>query len=246
MSQAAAASSPSQATMTGYLDRFCRANRWLLAATGLLMLAALGMVFLYAPQEKTMGEVQRIFYFHAASAWLAMMAFLVVFAGSLLYLWKGDRRYDRWAGASAEIGVLFTTIVLVTGPLWARPVWNTWWTWDARLTSSLVLWIMYIAYLVLRGALPESRKKYQFSAVYGLVAFVDVPIVFFSIRWWRSMHPVVITGKGMNLEPEMIHTLALSCLAFTLLYFLLLRLRLTVERVRDEIQELQRDLLEME
>jgi heme exporter protein C len=232
--------------LTGYLDRFCRTNLWLLAATGATLLAALGMAFLYAPQEKVMGEVQRIFYFHAASAWLAMIAFLVVFVGSLLYLWKGDRRFDRWAAASAEIGVLFTTIVLVTGPLWARPVWNTWWTWDARLTSSLVLWIMYIAYLVLRGALPESRKKYQFSAVYGLVAFVDVPIVFFSIRWWRSMHPVVITGRGMNLEPEMVQALLVSCLAFTLLYFLLLRLRLAVERVRDEIQELQRNLLEME
>ena len=237
---------PHTESISGMLERFVRANRWLLAATGALMLTALGMAFLYAPREQVMGEIQRIFYFHVASAWLAMMAFLVVFVGSLLYLWKGDRRFDRWAAASAEIGVLFTTIVLVTGPLWARPVWNTWWTWDARLTSSLVLWIMYIAYLVLRGALPESRKKYQFSAVYGLVAFVDVPIVFFSIRWWRSMHPVVITGKGMNLEPEMIHTLALSCVAFTLLYFLLLRLRLMVERLRDEVQSLQRTLLELE
>lgn len=237
---------PHAESVSGMLERFVRANRWLLAATGAFMLAALGMAFLYAPREQVMGEIQRIFYFHAASAWLAMMAFLVVFVGSLLYLWKGDRRFDRWAAASAEIGVLFTTIVLVTGPLWARPVWNTWWTWDARLTSSLVLWIMYIAYLVLRGALPESRKKYQFSAVYGLVAFVDVPIVFFSIRWWRSMHPVVITGRGMNLEPEMIHTLALSCVAFTLLYFLLLRLRLMVERLQDEVQSLQRTLLELE
>jgi heme exporter protein C len=241
---AAAASAPDR--LAGEMDRFVRHNLLLLVAAGILLVAALGMVFLYAPQERVMGEVQRIFYFHVASAWLAMLAFLVVFIGSVLYLWKGDRRYDRWAATSAEIGVLFTTIVLLTGPLWARPVWNTWWTWDPRLTSSLILWIMYVAYLVLRGALPESRKKYQFSAVYGLVAFLDVPIVFFSIRWWRSMHPVVITGKGMNLEPEMVQTLVVSCIAFTLLYFLLLRFRLMVERLGDELQALQRSLLEME
>lgn len=237
---------PGHGDSAGLGGRFLMSQRVLLGATAALLVTGLAMVFLYAPQEREMGEVQRIFYFHVASAWLAMLAFLVVFAGSLLYLWKGDRRFDRWAAASAEIGVLFTTIVLVTGPLWARPVWNTWWTWDPRLTSSLVLWIMYIAYLVLRGALPESRKKYQFSAVYGLVAFVDVPIVFFSIRWWRSMHPLVISGQGMSLEPEMVHTLILSCLAFTLLYVLLLRLRLGVERLRDGLHDLQRNLLEME
>ena len=211
------------------------------------MIVALYMVFEYAPTEVTMGEVQRIFYFHVASAWLAMIAFVVVFAGSIMFLWKGHLKYDRLAAASAEIGVLFTTIVLVTGPIWARPIWNAWWTWDPRLTSSLVLWIMYLAYLLLRSNLPESRKKLQFSAVYAIVAFLDVPIVFFSIRWWRTQHPsALISTRGINLEPEMLMTLLVSCLAFTLLYVLLLRFRLMIDTIAEGVDTLKRIMMERE
>lgn len=210
------------------------------------LLGSLYMVFLYAPREAVMGEVQRIFYFHVASAWLAMFAFMVVFGGSIMYLWKGELKYDRLAAASAEIGVLFTTIVLITGPIWAKPIWNTWWTWEPRLTSSLVLWIMYLAYLILRGNLPESRKKLQLASVYAIVAFLDVPIVFFSIRWWRTIHPVVISTRGMNLEPEMVQTLIASCLAFTCLYFLLLRFRLRLSALEEGIRTLKRHSLERE
>lgn len=221
-------------------------DRLLAPAALILLLAALFMVFRYAPQEAVMGEVQRIFYFHVASAWLAFFAFLVVFWASLRYLLTGHLHHDRLAAASAEIGVLFTTIVLITGPLWAKPAWGTWWTWEPRLTSSLVLWIMYLAYLILRANLPESKKKLQLAAVYAIVAFLDVPVVFFSIRWWRTIHPVVITRQGMNLETEMIHTLIASCLAFTLLYFVLLRLRLRVSAAQTEIGEIRRYLLEKE
>jgi len=228
------------------LDSFIRSNLILLVITTIMMLFGLWMVFVYAPRERVMGEIQRIFYFHVASAWLAMFAFLVVFIFSIMFLWKGELRYDRIAVASAEIGVVFTTIVLVTGSLWARPIWNTWWTWDPRLTSALILWIMYLTYLILRGNLPESQKKLQFSAVYAIVAFLDVPIVFFSIRWWRTIHPVVISSKGMNLAPEMIVTMAVSCVAFTFLYFLLLRFKLRIINLEDELNTIKRRLLERE
>ena len=228
------------------LDSFIRSNLILLVITTIMMVFGLWMVFVYAPRERVMGEIQRIFYFHVASAWLAMFAFLVVFIFSIMFLWKGELRYDRIAVASAEIGVVFTTIVLVTGSLWARPIWNTWWTWDPRLTSALILWIMYLTYLILRGNLPESQKKLQFSAVYAIVAFLDVPIVFFSIRWWRTIHPVVISSKGMNLAPEMIVTMAVSCVAFTFLYFLLLRFKLRIINLEDELNTIKRRLLERE
>lgn len=236
----------------GETRRFLRSQAVLGGLTAVALIVALYMVFLYAPPEREMGEIQRLFYFHVASGWLAMVAFLVVFAGSLMFLWRGRLKYDRWAEASAGIGVLFTTIVLVTGPLWARPIWNTWWTWEPRLTSSLVLWIMYAAYLLLRGNFPESRKKYQICSVYAIIAFLDVPLVFFSVRRmrdaevYRGLHPVVISANKIDLEPEMILTLIVSCLAFTLLYALLWRFRLRVGMVRDEIWRIRRVLRERE
>jgi len=232
--------------------RFLRSQAILGVLTVGTLVAALYLVFLYAPPERDMGEIQRLFYFHVASGWLAMVAFTVVFIGSLLYLWRGHLKYDRWAEASAGIGVLFTTIVLVTGPLWARPIWNTWWPWEPRLTSSLVLWIMYAAYLLLRGNFPESRKKYQICSVYAIVAFLDVPLVFFSVRRmreaevYRGLHPVVISANKIDLEPEMILALVVSCLAFTLLYVWLWRFRLRVGMVRDEIWRIRRVLMERE
>jgi len=210
--------------------------------TLLSLVAALYMAFIYAPRERIMGEVQRIFYFHVASAWLGMIAFLVVFICSILYLWKGRLVFDRIAACSGEIGVVFTTIVLTTGPIWAKQAWGVWWTWDPRLTSALVMWVMYVAYLVLRASLPESRKKLQFAAVYAIVAFLDVPIVFFSIRWWRrGMHP-----SDMVIDPQMIQALIVACIAFTLLYFLLLRVRLDVQRQQDRLDHIRRTILERE
>ena len=224
------------------LDAWARRNRILAGGTVVAMTFALYMAFIFAPREKVMGEVQRIFYFHVASAWLGMIAFLVVFVCSILYLWKNKTIFDRIAAASAEIGTAFTTIVLITGPIWGKAAWGAWWTWDPRLTSALVMWILYLAYLVLRGSLPEGRKKLQFSAVYAIVAFLDVPIVFFSIRWWqRGMHP-----SRMDYNPDMIITLLAACLAFSMLYVLLLNMRLKIELIQDDIHHLKRILLEKE
>ncbi|HEY2932187.1 MAG TPA: cytochrome c biogenesis protein CcsA [Acidobacteriota bacterium] len=190
-----------------------------------MMVLALYCAFLYAPREAVMGEVQRIFYFHFALGWLSFLAYFILFVFSVAYLATGVRRYDTWASASAEIGVIFSTLVLITGPLWAKPVWNTWWTWDPRLTTFLMLWLMYVAYLLLRANMEESDRKYRISAILGIIAFIDVPITFMSIRWWRSIHPVVITSKGMNLEREMKITMFVALGAFVVLYAVLLHLR---------------------
>ena len=226
-----------------------RASRCLKIADSLqyplliLVLAALYTAFLYAPTERVMGEVQRIFYFHVGAAWNSFLAFFGVFLGGVLYLVTRQTFWDRVAVASAEIGVAFTTIVLVTGSLWARPIWNTWWPWgDPRVTTVLVLWLIYIAYLVLRSSLPESDKQYKICAVFGIIGFIDVPIVWMSIRWWRTIHPVVITTSGTKLDPKMVHALIISVLAFSVLYFTLLSLRVAMRVHHRLAQEIERDL----
>jgi len=200
------------------------------------MFAALGMVFLYAPREATMGDVQRIFYFHVASAWIGFFAFFVTCLAGICYLVQGDRRWDVLALSSVEIGLTFITMTLLTGALWARPVWGTYWTWEPRLTISAVQWLIYVAYRMLRAAIEVPDRRARFAAVYGIVAFVTVPLSWFAIRWWRTIHPdILMGGEGMAIAPRMIHALAVSVAAFTLLYVTLLRLRMRLERTVDAL-----------
>ncbi|HEV8131323.1 MAG TPA: cytochrome c biogenesis protein, partial [Acidobacteriota bacterium] len=200
------------------------------------MLLALYCALIFAPTEAVMGEVQRIFYFHFAVDWISLLAPFVVFVFSIAYLAKGDRKYDVWASSSAEIAVLFGTLVMITGSLWAKPVWNTWWAWgDPRLTTFLVLWLIYVAYLILRANMAEGDKKYRVAAVFGIIGFVDVPIVWMSIRWWRTIHPVVITANKINLDPDMQKAMFVALGAFTLLYFVLMDLRVRQKRLDYEI-----------
>jgi heme exporter protein C len=206
---------------------------WLLIPLYICGVAALWGAFLHAPTEREMGEVQRIFYFHVGSAWTAFFAFFIVFLGGVFYLVRRNLFWDELAAASAEVGVIFTTIVLTTGPIWARPIWNTWWPWgDPRVTTTLVLWLIYVAYLILRSTLPEAEKRARFAAVFGIIGFIDVPIVWLSIRWWRTIHPVVITSSGAGLEPEMVQALMIAVLMFTVLYLTLLFVR-TAMRLQD-------------
>jgi len=170
-----------------------RSDQIVLAALFVMMIVALYFAFIYAPTEKVMGTVQRIFYFHVASAWVGLLSFFFVFLGGALYLWKREEKYDHLAHAAAEMGVLFCLIVLVTGPIWAKPVWNVWWTWDPRLTSTFILWLIYVAYLLFRSSLRHHPAIRTYAAVYGIIGFVDVPIVWMSIRWWRTIHPTVLT-----------------------------------------------------
>ncbi|MCL5256193.1 MAG: cytochrome c biogenesis protein CcsA [Chloroflexi bacterium] len=219
-----------------------RISRVLGWATLVFMVAGLYAAFIYAPREVTMGDVQRIFYFHLAAAWLMMLAFGVVFAGSILYLVKKDRKWDIIAAASAEIAVVFSFVVMTTGPIWAKSAWGAWWTWDPRLTSTLVLWIVFIGYLMLRGSITDRSRRASISSVYGIVGFVDVPIVFMSIRWWRTIHPQLFNGLDMQMAPPMILTLMVCLVAFSLLYVFFLLQRIRLETMRDEVELLKQDI----
>jgi len=203
---------------------------------------ALYGAFLYAPRERTMGEVQRIFYFHVASWWIAFLAFAIVFGASVAYLVTRSRTFDTLALASAEIGVVFTSMGLFTGPLWAKPAWGIYWTWDARLTTALVLWLIYVGYLMLRRYVPDESKRANLAAVAGIVGFVDVPIVYFSIRWWRTQHPqpVIMGGEGSGLDPLMTQALMMSLAGFLFLFLLLLTKRFDIARAQQEIEHLHR------
>jgi heme exporter protein C len=217
-----------------------RLQRVLLGATLAVGLLALYLAFVYAPKEATMGQVQRIFYFHVGAAWTAFLAFFVVLVGGLGYLRTRDRRWDALALSSAEIGVVFTTITLATGSIWAKPAWGAWWTWDPRLTTTTVLWLIYVSYLILRSTIDEPERRARFAAVVGIVGFVDVPIVFLSIRLWRTIHPVLVKSQGFEMAPQMVYALLAALLACTLLYAYLLLVRTSLERRRLEVEAAKR------
>ncbi|MFB0507722.1 MAG: cytochrome c biogenesis protein [Thermodesulfobacteriota bacterium] len=206
------------------------------------MVGALYAIFLYAPIEKTMGIIQKIFYFHVSSAFLSFFAFFIVFVASILFLYRRDRKWDILAQSSAEIGVIFCTLVLITGPIWAKPIWNVWWTWDPRLTTTLILWFIYVSYLMLRKMAGEGQRA-TFTAVFGIIGFINVPITFFAIRIWRTIHPIVIRSSGINITSPMLNTLIITLVAFTLLFFHLLMARMRLERIREGYEEM-RALLE--
>jgi heme exporter protein C len=229
------------------------ARRYLQVANGLLIplyflvAVALYGVFLYVPTEREMGDVQRIFYFHLGTAWNAFATFFGVFVAGIAYLITRKSKWDRLAAACAEIGMVFTTIVLVTGSIWAKPIWNTWWAWgDPRLMTTMVLGLIYAAYFILRSSLPEGDKKYRYCAVFGIIGFLDVPIVWMSIRWWRTIHPVVITSSGVGLAPEMIHVLLVSLIAMTVLCVTLVALRTAMRLNSNAVDEAFQQLVQRE
>lgn len=199
-----------------------------------MMLANLYLIFMWAPTESVMGHVQRIFYIHVPMAWVAFLAFLVVFVGSLMYLWKRDTKWDMLASSAAEVGVVFTTLVLITGPIWAKPVWGVWWTWDARLTTTLVLWLIYVAYLMLRSYSANRSQGAVYSAILGIVGFVDVPIIYFAVDWWETQHQrLVVSVDTMNIHPDMRIVLYFSVLTLVLLFFYLLWQRMSMKQLEE-------------
>jgi len=216
----------------------------LTAATVLLTVVSLGMIVFYAPMERVQGVVQRIYYFHVPMAWVAYLAFLVVLVASVMYLWKRDMKWDRVARASVEVGVVFTTMVLITGMLWGKPIWNTYWTWDARLTSTLVLWFIYVAYIMLRSYTPDVERGARLGAVLGIVGFIDVPIIHFSVTWWRTLHPAAVVAPTLerttpNAPPQTVITLLVCLLTMTLVYATFMVYRTGLERLRDQNRELE-------
>ncbi len=215
-------------------------DRILVVLSSVLMLTAVYMIFFYAPTERVMGIVQKIFYFHLPLAFMAFLSYFVAFVSGVLYLVKKDIKWDIIGSASVEIGVVFKTLVLITGSLWARPIWNTWWTWDPRLTSSLILWLIYVAYIILRMSVEQAERRATFCAVMAIVGFIDVPIVFLSARLWRTIHPVVIKSKSIDMEPAMISVLAISMAAFLLFWITLIRIRSRVDFMELRIRNLEK------
>jgi heme exporter protein C len=214
------------------------------AVAMLLVIAAAYASFYVAPEERTMGVVQRIFYFHVGSAWAGMDAFMLCFLANLLYVWKRDQKYDWLGVSSAEVGLALTTVVLITGPIWAKPAWGIYWTWDARLTSTFVLWLLYVSYLLLRTLIEEPDRRALLSSLFGIFAFLDVPLVFFSIRWWRTQHPapVIMGGPGSGLDPTMNKVFFFSVFVMHVLAAFLIVERYILEKMKSEVEILQREV----
>jgi heme exporter protein C len=211
-----------------------RALGWLAAAS----LGASAVVSLaVAPPDAEQGQVQRLMYVHVPAAWLAYLAFAVVFGASIAYLRTRRTRWDRLAAASAEVGVLFTALAIALGALWAKPVWGTWWTWDPRLTTTAILLLIYLGYLAVRRLPDSPARRARWAAVVGIVGFVDVPIVHLSVTWWRSLHqgPTVIRPGGPTIAPVMLLALLVAVAAFTVTYAYLMALRLRVGRLEERV-----------
>jgi heme exporter protein C len=211
------------------------------AATLALLLVALYWALFGAPTEATMGTIQRIFYYHVPAAAAAWSALLLNAGASLAYLAKRSPKADALAVAGAEVGLAFLSIVLITGPIWARPVWGVWWVWDARLTLTLAMWVMYASYLILRQLTPEGSLQPRLAAALAIFFAADIPIDYMSIRWWRTQHPapVLFGGPDSGLAPRMLVALLLSMAAFLALMGLLVWLRYRQELLRSEITALR-------
>jgi heme exporter protein C len=204
--------------------------------TGVLLSYALYEALVVAPTEQTMGPVQRIFYYHVPSAWTAFILFFINFFASIVYLiWRANKA-DIVALVTAEVGVVFCTVVLVTGPIWARPVWGIWWTWDLRLTLTLVLWLIYVSYLVLRR-FSSSGQTPLLAAVLAVFGALDVPLVYFSIWFFRTQHPQPVIGGGGSIDPRMLHVLLINWLAFSCFAALVCWSRYRLEVMRRDLDE---------
>lgn len=211
----------------------------LIALTAVLTLVTLYAIFVVAPIEAQMGIVQKIFYFHVPSAYAMYIGFTVCAVSSAVYLAKRDDRWDAIAVAGAEVGSLFCLIVLITGPLWARKAWGTFWTWDPRLTTQLLAGMIYFAYVVLRSFGGSGEVEKRFAAGLAIFGLLDLPVIHYSVQRWRGTHPTVITGKGGGLHPDMYPALFLSFGLFTLLAIVLIWQRARAERLNQRLQAIE-------
>jgi heme exporter protein C len=222
---------------------------------GLLVLVGVYLSLMWAPEAANLPTeaerlVQRVFYFHVATAWVGFFAFGVTAFCGILYLITKKRRWDSIALSSVELGVAFAAANVVSGSIWARPTWNTWWPWnDPRITSAAIVLLIYVAYLMLRNAIDDPERRARLASVYGIVGFISVPITFLSIRWWRTIHPAVIgtdsasAQGGFDMAPNMVVALLFAVFTFTLVYFVLLHYRVKMEELREEVDELKARVL---
>jgi len=209
--------------------------------TVLFFLAAVGMVFFYAPLEAVMGQVQRVFYFHVATAWVGMLGFLVAAIAGVAYLVKQDRKCDIVGLSAVEISLVFFFIAIVSGSIWAKPSWGTWWTWEPRLTTAAIVELVYAAYLLLRQGLEDPERRARFGAVYAILGFISVPLTFISIRLFRTIHPVVV-GSGsaaFDMSPAMLQTFLFSLWTFSLVFADLLWHRIRLGRLAERVEALK-------
>jgi len=213
--------------------------------TVILLVAATGMVFFYAPEEAVMGQVQRVFYFHVAAGWVGMLGFLVAAVAGIVYLRSGRHNWDIVGLSAVEIGMIFAFINIVTGSIWARPIWNTWWTWDPRLTTATIMELIYAAYLMLRQGIEDPDRRARFGAVYAIVGFLSVPLTFFSARLFRTIHPVVIGTNqpgaegSFDMTPRMLQTFLFSLLTFTFIFADLLWHRIRLGKLAEKVEQLK-------
>ncbi len=223
-------------------------SRWLTIldyVSVLLLAGATAMVFFYAPEEAVMGLVQKVFYFHIATAWIGMLSFGVAVVAGIVYLRTGNSQWDIVEVASVELGIVFNLITIFMGMIWARPIWNAWWTWDPRLTTVTIMELIYVAYLMLRQGIEDPERRGRFGAVYAIVGFLSVPLTFFSIRIFRTIHPVVIGGSDPNatgsfdMTPKMLQTFMTSLLVFTVIYADLLWHRIRLGELAEKVEQLK-------
>jgi heme exporter protein C len=213
--------------------------------TVVVLVIATAMVFFYAPMEAVMGQVQRVFYFHVAAGWVGMLGFLVAAVVGVAYLRTANRKWDIVGVSAVEIGMVFALINIITGAIWARPIWNTWWTWDPRLTTATIMELIYAAYLLLRQGIEDPDRRARFGAVYAIIGFLSVPLTFFSARLFRTIHPVVIgtnqpgaTG-AFDMTPLMLQTFLFSLLTFSIIFVDLLWHRIRLGRLADRVEQLK-------
>lgn len=213
---------------------------WAISLVG--MAVTIWMAFLYAPTDAIEQQPQRIFYFHVPIAWVGMLAFVIMAMAGVAYLWKKDERWDWVARAAAEIGLVFISLALITGSIWGRATWGTWWTWDARLTTTLILWFIYIGYLMLRSYMGRTPASARAGAVMAIICVIDVPIIYESVNWWRTLHPTAEVGVAGALPPAVVLTLMVSLTVFTVLYAVLMISAYQLQRVQTLAQRLRANL----
>ena len=217
--------------------------------SGILILIASYLTIIWAPTEAVMGNVQRVFYFHVATGWVGMIGFLLAVFSGIMFLAKGDMKWDISGLAGIEVGLVFSLINIVTGSIWARPIWNTWWTWDPRLVTATIMELVYVAYLMLRQGIEDPERRARFGAIYAIIGFVSVPLSFLSIRIWRTIHPVVV-GSGdagaqgsFDMSPDMRVAFFFSLFVFTVFGITLLWHRIRLGRLQAKVDEIKMELM---
>jgi heme exporter protein C len=233
----------SRATLDAPNGRWPLASLILGVLTAITMSITIWMIFVYTPIDALQGDAQRILYFHVPTAWAGMLSFGILALVGVVYLFYPDERLDWVARAAGEVGIVFLTVTLFLGAIWGKPIWGAWWVWDARLTATLILWFMYVGYLMLRSYMGRTLESARGGAVIGVIGVIDLPIIYFSVNWWRGQHPIQQIGTPGALPPQALWTILMAVIAFTLLYafmmvqaYQLQRLQTLAQRLRASIE----------